>query len=617
MRTVVKLLLALLIVVAVAACSVATGSINDRVARDRAFVMDEFAQQVSIDADGQTTVVEVIDVTFTTERRGIIRDFDTRTAFPSTGSFHSVEVDQGDPSQPWNHATEGGPTGPSVRIGQADVWLAPGPYRYRLSYVAPSWYYELADRPGIVEVRIDAPGFDWPTDIEVSSLHVEAPGVILEAACVEGPRRTTTPCATPPEVDGNRARFAFRGFTDREGATALVRLNREDFSPEALIPTFAPAPLDQNTLPGPWMLDRTQAALLLLGLLMVPVLIWEIPATLLVYRDKKTDPALHHRQHPTAIPAPPSGLRPPELAGLRGQRDVNAAFLATLIDLEQRGLITTTTSAAPERRAKRTQPTVTIRANPRPADLDRLDAEFLDALLPMDLPLVLTGSYVPASAAAVQRAKDQVRTRVEDVYEDFGYTHDRGVLLSRSWFRILATLVWLVVAGALVALVSIATPLHPLAASIIAVLVMAGWGLVKALLRFELLPLNSAGRDMATQARAFARYLLTVEEEQLQWAGGQPGVSHHHPAVALLPYAVALGFAASWFKRFGPLMRQVAAASAAGGGVSNDTWWLHANAIRSFDRTVSDSARAPSSSSSGGGGGGGGSGGGGGGGRSW
>ena len=601
---VVKGTLALLIAAGVAAGSVASGLLNDRIQRDQAFVIDAFAQRVSIEAAGHTEVVEVIDVTFTTERRGIFRDLDIRTPFPSTDAFRDFRVDRGDASEPWNHAIEAGPTGPRVRIGEADVWLDPGSYRYRLAYVAPSWYYELADQPGIVEVRIDAPGFDWPTDIHTASLQIEVPGPVLDTACVEGPRRTTTPCANPPDIDGNRALFTFGPLADREGATALVRLRREDFAPGATIPVFTPAPIDETHLPGPWPVDRTQAALLLLGLLLVPVVVWELLATMLVYRDRMTDPALHHREHPSALPAPPFGWRPAEVAGLRLRRDVNAVFLATLIDLEQRGLVRTTTSAAPERRSRRTRPTVSILANPRPPGTDPLDAELLATLLPMGTPLILTGHYQPATAAAVLGAKSQLATRMEDVFEQHGFSHDRGLLMSRRWFRILATLLWLLIAAALVTVVSIATPLHPVAGSIVAVLVIAGWGLIKGLLRFEVLPLNSAGRDATTQARAFGRYLLTVEGEQLQWAAGQPGINHHHPALALLPHAVALGYATSWFKRFGPLLRQLAAAGAVGGAATTSAWWLHETGLRDLNRTQTSSSQAPSSSSGGGGGGG-------------
>lgn len=436
--------LALLITAGVVAGSAANGLLDDRIQRDRALVIDEFAQRVSIEAAGRTEVVEVIDVTFTTQRRGIFPDLDIRTPFTSTDTFRDFRVDRGDASEPWNHPIEAGPTGPRIRVGEADVWPDPSSYRYRLAYVAPSWYDELADQPGIVEVRIDAPGIDWPTDIRTASLQIEVPGPVLDTACVEGSHRTTTSCANPPDIGGNRARFPFAPLGDREGATVLVRLRREDFAPGATIPVFAPAA--------------------------------------------------------------PFGWRPAEVAGLRLRRDVGAVFLATLL--------------------------------------------------------------------------------------------------------------WLLIAAELVTLDSITTPLHPVAGSIVAVLVMVRWGLIKALLRYELLPLTSAGRDATTRARAFARYLLTVEGEQLQWAAGQPRINCHHPALALLPYAVALGYADSWCKRFGPLLRQLAAAGAVRGRASTSAWWLHETRIRDLIRIQARSSQAPSSSG-GGGGGGGGSGGGRGGGGSW
>ncbi|MEX0705592.1 MAG: hypothetical protein WD041_03145, partial [Nitriliruptoraceae bacterium] len=130
--------------------------------------------------------------------------------------------------------------------------------------------------------------------------------------------------------------------------------------------------------------------------------------------------------------------------------------------------------------------------------------------------------------------------------------------------------------------------------------------------RHHRVPLNSEGRDATGHARAFRTFIETVEGDQLRWAAGRPGIGHRHPAVTLLPYAIALGLADSWFRRFGEVMAQFAAASTASGGVA---WWASGTTFSAVRSAQAATVTAPSSSSSGGGGGG--SGGGGGGGGSW
>lgn len=185
---------------------------SQRVARDDAFVIDRFEQRVVITPFARTEVMEIIDLAFLEPRRGIFRDLDIRTPHPTMDSFRDFEVDQGSADQPWDFRVEGGPSGPRLVIGADTVLLDPGPYRYRIRYVAPSWFYELADEPGTVEVRIDFPGYDWPTTIGPSRIVVEVPGRVTSTACVQGPRRSTQPCTQAPTIDGDRVAFAVGPF---------------------------------------------------------------------------------------------------------------------------------------------------------------------------------------------------------------------------------------------------------------------------------------------------------------------------------------------------------------------------------------------------------------------
>lgn len=594
------------VVASVVVLSLVAAAIDGHVSRDDAFVIDRFEQRVQIDPAGVTDVVEIIDVTFRESRRGIFRDLDSRTAHPSTDTFRDFEVDQGSADAPWDFAIEGGPSGPRVRIGQAEVFLDPGPYRYRLLYVAPSWFYELADDPGTVEARIDFPGFDWPTSIGPSRIVVEVPGPVTATACVEGPRRTTQPCARAATVEGNQATFEVGPFEDRQAATVAVQFPRDAFDAAATIPVFDAVPLGQGGLGQPLGVDRFGAAIILLVLLIVPILLWEKLSSWVVYRDRVTDPALHDRQHPTALPGPPFGWAPVEVAGLLLRTDGSELFLSTLIDLDQRGLVQTRTEVVP-RRVGRDKQVLTMYPGVPPTNAE--DAEILKELLPEGEPVRFDGEFDPEVAARVKEVEVVLSQRADQVYESNGFVHDAGGLLGALWFRALVGLVFLFYAAGLVFLARLLTPLHVLSAVGIVALVVVGWDIIRSLWRHQRLALNSAGRDAGAQARSFETFVRTVEGEQLQWAAGQPRIDHHHPAISLLPYAVVMGLADSWYRRFEGVLAQLAAAGAVG-ATGLATWYLN-------PQSFSDISRAQASSSGSGGRGGGGSGGGGGGGGSW
>lgn len=608
-------------VAVMAAATIGVGVVDGMIARDHAFTIDRFDQHVRIHADGTTEVREDLDVTFTRERRGIFRDLDVQTGFPSTGGFGDFEVDRGERSDPWNFALEAGPTGPRIRIGRADTYLAPGTYRYRIGYTAPSWYYRLADQPERVEVRIDSPGFDWPTTIEGASLTVEVPGPVHDAACVEGPRGTTRPCTTAPVIDGSQVRFAVGPFSDREAATVALWLDADAFAANVTLPTHDPVPLDSarglgpaGSFGAPWPLDRPQAALLLLLVLAVPILVWEWLSTIAVYRDRVTDPALHDRQHPTALPAPPFGFRPPEVAGLRLARDDDQLFLATLVDLDQRDLVLTRNETIEGGWLTRDKEELTVTVGPGTEHAHPTDAEVVHTLLPGGAATVFDGTYDETVAKRVNRTKKLLQARRDSVFDAHGFAHDEGGPLAQGWFRAVMFALYLGFAASAVWLVSAATPLSPVAAGVVAFLVLLGWGAIAARWRHHRLPLNSEGRDATAQARAFEEFLRTVEREQLEWAAGQPGIDHHHPAISLLPYAIALGLADSWYARFGSVMQELAVAAGAGAAAGSAAWWTSQSSFRHVSSAQSGTSTAPSSS---GGGGGGGSGGGGGGGGSW
>jgi uncharacterized membrane protein YgcG len=609
-------LVSALVAVGVVAGALTMAWIGELDGGDDAYVLGGVDQVLTIDRSGATRVTEDIGVTFVEERRGIIRQFDEQTPFPSRGAYDDIEVDRGEDDDPWTFAVEDGTTGPSVRIGDADVTLMPGRYHYRLRYDAPSWYFVPEDSPEQIEVRIDSPGYDWDTTIGPSSVEIELPGTVREAACVEGERGTTEPCRTPPVIDGDHVRFDVGPFGVGESATVSVVIDRDAIS--ANVPTSdLPALGTEDGSAEPWPGGPYTATALLLAVLVLPLLVWEFFAARLLYRDRVTDPAIHDRPQPTAIPAPPMGFRPPELAGLLLRRGADELFLATLVDLDQRGLVTTSAEVIPAtERREQDKETLTVGPPPPGAALTPADEAFLDELLPEGATTSFDGTYDETVAARVSAAQSTLHERAKDVFEHHGLLHDDAGLMGNTAFRIGMALAYLAFAAVSAVVVGASSVLDQPIPALIAGLVVVGWGLAHLPWAHHRVPLNSEGRDTVARARSFREFVRTVEGEQLEWAAGQPGIDHHHPAVSLLPYAIALGLADSWYERFGQLMRELAVATAGGAATAaGATWWASQSSFESVRTSQSGTSTSPSSS--GGGGGGGGSGGGGGGGSSW
>jgi uncharacterized membrane protein YgcG len=601
MRTFGRIIASTLVVVFVLLVAAMVGGFVDQAGRDTAFTIDRFDRDVVVAPTGQVTVVEQLEVTFTTGRRGIFRDL-PRDAQAGPVFYTVLGVDQGSPDQPWNYTVEPGEDNDTrIRIGDAAITLAPGTYTYRIGYQIDGLPFVEASDPDLVEVRLDVPGFAWPTDIGPTTLRVQMPGEVYEADCVAGTLRTTSGCDTQPQIDGQLVTAELGPFEPRRSATVSIIGDASAFGPG--LREFEATPLRERTgipqVPWPtWVITALFA-----WLVAMPLVAFETVKAVNVYRDVETDPRLHDRVHPTAIPAPPHGMAPPEVAGLLLKQNADALFLATLVDLDQRGVVTTSTSG------KEKKPTVEVhRASGVP--VPPLYSPYVAGLLPGNGSITFSGEYSSTVASKSSAAANAVVEVSKDVFEANGYLHQQGGALRKGWVKGLLLLGWMGLGAIFGAVVALVSPVPWVVTLGLLVLVLGGWATIRLLWRHERLPLNSAGRDAVGQARSFEEYLRTVEAEQLEWAADQPTIDQRHPAVALLPYAIALGLANSWYRRFGDLL-QKAAPAAGGAGVA---WWASQRSFQGVSSSRSSSVTAPSSS---GGGGGGGSGGGGGGGGSW
>lgn len=605
-----KRLASVAIVGTVLAAVLVAAAVAPNIGRDRGFTIDRFTRTVALEPGGQLVVTERIDVTFEQPRRGIFRDLELDgPAGPVT--YHLEGVDRGDPSAPWTHVMERTDTGePRVRIGDAAITLAPGPQTYRLRYRIDGLAFRPEARPEQVQLRLDVPGDAWPTDVAATELIVELPAAPTSVGCVVGGRGATGACPEPV-ISGATVTQRLDPLSPRTTGTVAVEVPVAAVGGAAGLPVRPVRDLDRRELLAPLDVPALPAALLLVGLMALPAALLETVRSRRVYRDEVTDEALHGRLAPTAELEPPDGLAPVELAALLRRTTDNTQLLATLIDLEIRGVVTTTSGEGGK--------PLVVGPGPRSRDARPWEAAAMEALCPGGASLTYDGEYDAETSKRSTAATSALRRHARGILGFRSrYTHERGGALRGAGYP-LAILLVAVVAGLGGALTARLLGLGPAVVTVAGVALALAWIALALVWRHERLPLTSEGRDAIARARAFRTFLAEVHADRLEFAAGRSDVGTTHPAVALLPYAVSLGLADSWHERFEPLMTEAARSGRAGGTGSADTWYLHQGAYVGALAAHQSSITAPSSSSSGGsfGGGGAGSGGGGGGGGSW
>ncbi|MBS3939555.1 MAG: DUF2207 domain-containing protein [Actinobacteria bacterium] len=611
------------VVAAVTAALVASAATAPRLSDfepspDDAFAIDMFDQEVRVGSDGRLEVVESIDVTFREQRRGIFRDLDTVGIEDSQVTYEVRSVDRGLPDQSWDYVIEDTGARLRVRIGNEDVVLDPGPQHYRIAYVMDGLLFEPTARPGMVQLRIDVPGAEWPTAIAETRFRVELPAEPTRVQCVMGSSGETNPC---PEatVEGTTVRQSVPALEPWTTATVLVEVPADAFTT-----TFDVAEVeDLDTLgeaaqpEGPPPLPRVPAALLLLLLVAAPALLLEALRARLVYRDRVTDPALHDRVTPSAELEPPDNARPLETAALLQRGIGNEVVLATLLDLELRGAVQTATTETAEGKPR----IVVTPADgaPRGEPPRPWEAAFLRHLLGSTGRIDFDGVYDADTTKRASAASGALKSHG-------GWLHSTESPLTHTgarWLRGGTFAVWIALCLALGAVIGVAgtrlLQLSLVVPVVIWVCLGVSWILLSFVWRPQRLPLTSVGRDVIARTRAFREFLEQVHGDRLEFAAGRETYDQHHPALSLLPFAMALGLADSWYRRFEPVLAELARQ----GAVPTSgpyPWWAYGAGYGAVRTSYSSSTTSPSSSGGSGGsfgGGGAGSGGGGGGGGSW
>lgn len=588
---------------------------------DDGFVIDRFDREVVVQPDGSVDVTETIEVTFLEERRGIFRDLEGTGIDGRAASYEVRSVDRGTDGDPWTYVVEDEDGAARVRIGDADVELDPGPQTYRLQYGATGQVARDDADPDTVEVRIDVPGIEWPVAVAETTLTVQLPTAPGEVACVVGAEGEVEPC---PEtsVDDTTVTQQLGPLEPRTTGTVSVRLPGLAFD-MAAVPDATLTPLEQGDADPPPRLELPRPLRgWLVGLVAaLPILAFEGLRSRIVYRDQVTDPSLHDRPVPTAELAPPDGLPPADLAAVLQRPSLgDDPFLATLIDLEQRGVLVSEavtedgTRVGPDDDAE--VEVVTIRSGSDTERTRPFERAFVGALFGDTGGVVLDGEYDEDVAKRVTAAQKVLTDRATELRRPgAGLVHDAGGWLRGARGALVGFVTVVVATGLGLAAARLAGLSVPATLLVLAVTLLAWSGLALAW-RYHRQAFTSEGRHLSARTRAYRHFLTEVHRDQLDF-GAQQGVHHLHPAVALLPYAVVLGLGDSWYQRFGVVLAELSARAPAE-ATATVPWWGYAGGYHAFQATRSGTVTDASASSGGGGAGGGaGSGGGGGGGGSW
>lgn len=520
---------------------------------DRAFVVDELDVDFTVEADGSTVVDERITVTFLEPRRGIVRELPREFAgFIGVTSSVELAAGQEDPHRAdyelLSATLDGQPVAVTewrvsggwllIRLGESAQTLPPDTYEYRLRYRAPSWTFVSGSNATSAHTRINVPDFSWATSVTQVRLRASMPGPVSEVDCVHGMRGSSRSCAEHLAVDGSVVTAKLGPFPDHTGATLAWTTPVEAY--ELRPPRSRMSGLHDGALLPRSSMPRPLAGLILSSLLVLPV------ATMLWWEQRRiydvvTDPELHDRAYPSTLPTPPEGYTPVEVAGLLQRRGAHNLLLSALASASQHGRIDV--EVAQDHAA-------IVLAE----EADSSGDETLDALLPLEL----SGTYDPEIARRVKQAHRGMVERADRVFVARGLLHDQHRWLHSTVTRGLIILATVVIAVVVTSVVMSTTRLGE--TSSLSLLFMFLLALLVSLRMWHgrRVPVTSQGRDLLQQAAAFDEYIRTVEQEELTWAASQQQRDEHHPALTLLPYAIALGRATSWYHRFGGLLLQLA-----------------------------------------------------------
>ena len=529
-------------------------------------------------------------------RRGILRDFPTRYTDRRgqrvvTG-FDVIGVTRDGRAEP--HALERFANGVRLRIGDAEVFLAPGEYTYSIRYRTDRQLGLFEDHD---ELYWNVTGNGWDFPIDAVSAQVRLPDGIAPASIgaeaytgPQGAQGRDWQAATEPGLATFRTT---RGLWPREGLTIVASWPKGHVSPPSL---------ERRT--GYLLRDAWPTLVSTGGLALV--LLYYVGVWRRVGRDPPRRVIVPQYQ-------PPEGVSPAAMRFLRRMSYDDRCFAAGVLSLAvQGGLRIEQESAGLLKRSgkftlHRTEPA-------EPTSLSEDERLLREHLFTSGTSLELdNANHAAINAAKLEHLRLLKKRYTPASFRNNGGWHALGVALS---LLIGVFGVWLpAVKGGFGASWWVMTPpgwiaLGAAAGALVANLTF-GW-LLKA-------P-TAAGRAIMDHVEGFRRYLDVAEGDELRLVDAPPLTARLYERY--LPAALALEVEQRWAERFAAVFA-TSAVSHSPSWYSGDAWGEHdvtrftSGFGTSFRGAISSASTPPGSSSGGGGGGSSGGGGGGGGGGGW
>ena len=556
-----------------------------------AYTIRSFDTELTVEANSNLLVEERIEVAFSEPRHGIYRTIPVRYSDPKGYAYSlglrllSVTDSDGRP-----HGTKVSNEGRyvKIRIGDPDRTVQ-GAVTYVIRYRVRDALSRFAEHD---EIYWNATGHEWNATIARSSATVRIPGTPA-ADAIQAAGYTGAFGRTEREVEITRpapdvVRFVTTRPLDRlEGLTVAVGF------PQGLV-TFPSALVRVGRFAADnWVL------LLPLG--------W-LGLLFRRYHAQGRDPDAGASV--TVMHEPPPGLTPGGIGTLIDERVDPVDITATVVDLAVRRHLTIRTE---ERE-------VLFGLLNRPATIFTREAVAgVGALAPHEIK-VMNGLFAAGEEVEASDLANKFYTHIPGIKQSLydrlvanGYFDASPDKIRQRWIWLgaaAAGATWLV-GTAWMSFRAVASPAAeavPIAAGALTILVFLAFS--------RAMPRRTAkGVEARQWALGFQEFADRVEGDRLERAAADPRQAFE----TLLPYAMALGVAAGWAKKFEGVYAQQGPAWYVGPGSSHgfSTRSLEQNLSGAMSRATQSMTASPRSSSGSGGGGSSGGGGGGGGGGSW
>jgi len=538
---------------------------------------------IAIHADASVTVTEIIQVESAGNqiRRGIYRDIPT-TYKDSKGNrvrvdFSLLAVLRNGNPEPYN--TERLANGIRIRIGQENVFLAPGQYTYTIKYKVKRVLGFFAEHD---ELYWNVTGNGWDFAIDAASaavtLPMGAPASDIKIAAYTGRAgETGSDYLAVATADGIKFSTT-RALAPREGLTIVVGWPKG----------YVAEPSSKQKLL--WFLkDNLGILFCLLALILLPL--WYLYAWNKVGRDPRKG-VIFPRY------TPPEGFSPAALRYTRRMGYDDKAFTAAIINLAVQGRLI----IRQEGKRKFSLVNTGVQAAGSPEE-DMLHTRLFSKGDTLELD---NANHTIFSTAGLHLQK-QLGAAYKDKY----------FKSNTSWL-----LLGILMGFILLALSMIFTVLYGGVWGMLLLIISAlGVIVISAVFGKLLKAPTLEGRALMDEIEGFKMFLEVAEKDYLQWSA--PPERTPELFEKYLPHALALGVDQQWAEKFSSIL---AAASEAGQGYRPIWYQGHyytgfsaasfaSNLNSSFNNSIAAAKTAPGSSSgfsggsSGGGGGGGGGGG--------